>query len=84
MTKGVRSHKDSRHIEVTSLGMRAEARKGHLRTLTSHSLTLHSVMSVEMASPEVTFPTLTTAAVNKSKERSYAWKLIQQDLFLQV
>lgn len=84
MTKGVRSHKDSRHIEVTSLGMGAVARKENLRTFPSHSLTLHSAMSIEMASPEVTFPTLSTAAVNKSKERSYAWKLIQQDLFLQV
>lgn len=48
--------------------MRAEARKGHLRTFMSHSLTLHSAMPVEMASPEVTFPILITAAVTKAKK----------------
>lgn len=60
--------------------MRTEVKKGHLRTFMSHSLTLHSAMPVEMASPEVTFPVLITAAVTKAK-KSYAWKLIE-DLFL--
>lgn len=60
--------------------MRAEAKKGHLRIFRSHSLTLYSAMPVGMASPEVTFPILITAAVTKAKK---AWKLIE-DLFFQV